>query len=143
MPDENDLLERAITIAVRAHRGQRDFSGEPYVMHPIRVMLRVETVQQRIVAILHDVVEDTDCTMEDLRRQGFPEKLLKALDCVTKREGEDYEDFVKRSASDPIARRVKIADLEDNMDVRRRLKVKEKDARKLAKYLKAWRELTA
>src|SRR6266436_1907589 len=103
------LLEKAISIAVEAHRGQEDKNGAR----------RVETEAEKIVAVLNDVVEDTDWTFKELKREGFGDQILKALDCLTKREGEEYEDFIQRSASNSLARRVKIADLEDNMDVRR------------------------
>jgi (p)ppGpp synthase/HD superfamily hydrolase len=139
--NEMEMLEKAIGIAVEAHRGQKDRYGAPYILHPLRVMGRVRTTAEQTVAILHDVVEDTDWTFEDLKREGFSEEVLVALDCVTKREGEAYEDFVKRSASHPLARRVKVADLEDNMDVRRMPQVTEKDRERLEKYLKAWRWL--
>ena len=135
------LLEKAISIAVEAHRGQKDKVGQPYILHPLSVMARVDTESEKIVAILHDVVEDTKWTFEDLKREGFPNDLLQALDCVTKREGESYEDFIARSESNPIARRVKIADLEDNMDVRRIRLVTEKDTERFNKYLRAWRKL--
>ena len=88
-----ELLERAINIAVEAHHGQRDRNGQPYIMHPIRVMGRVLTTPEKIVAILHDVVEDTEWTLDALRKDGFPADVLDALDCVTKREGEDYDDL--------------------------------------------------
>ncbi len=94
-----------------------------------------------MVAVLHDVVEDTGRSFDDLRKLGYPEEVLAALDCVTKREGESYEQFVARAASNPVARRVKIADLEDNMDVRRLIKVEPKDGERLAKYVAAWRML--
>jgi (p)ppGpp synthase/HD superfamily hydrolase len=138
----DDLLERALAIAVQAHKGQRDRSGRPYVLHPLRLMMNVRLADEKIVAVLHDVIEDTSWTMDDLRKEGFPEEMLTALDCVTKREGEDYEAFVERSAKNPIARRVKIADLEDNMDARRLAEFTEKDAARMAKHLKAWRKLT-
>jgi (p)ppGpp synthase/HD superfamily hydrolase len=137
------LLERAIEIAVQAHHGQRDRNGLPYLLHPLRVMCRVETIPQKIVAVLHDVVEDTAWTFADLEREGFSAEILKALDCVTKREGEPYEEFVGRSAADPLARRVKVADLEDNMDIRRGTGVTPEDADRLRRYLAAWRKLAA
>jgi (p)ppGpp synthase/HD superfamily hydrolase len=136
-----ELLEKAIEIAVTAHRGQKDRHGAPYILHPLRVMARVDTVPEKIVAILHDVVEDTNWTFESLRQEGFPEKLLAALRCVTKQQDEAYEAFVERSASDPIARRVKLADLEDNMDVRRLPELKEAELKRLAKYRAAWERL--
>lgn len=140
--NDSELLEKAISIAVEAHRGQKDKNGKPYILHPISVMGKVRTETDKIVAILHDVVEDTDWTFDDLRKEGFPPEILDALDCVTKREGEPYEEFVKRSASNPIARRVKLADLEDNMDVRRMLATTDKDLARLAKYRRAWAFLT-
>src|SRR3954468_18541377 len=92
-------LETAIAIAVKAHQGQFDKSGQPYILHPLRVMFRCEGDLARTVAILHDVVEDTPTTMEDLRNAGLSEEVLAALDCVTKREGESYEAFVERAAA--------------------------------------------
>jgi (p)ppGpp synthase/HD superfamily hydrolase len=136
-----DLLEKAIGIAVEAHRGQRDRTGAPYILHPLRVMAGVDTDVEKIVAILHDVVEDTDWTFEKLAQEGFSQEIIEALECVTRRDGEDYEDFVKRSASNEIARRVKLADLEHNMDARRLSNVTEKDVERLKKYVRAWRFL--
>jgi (p)ppGpp synthase/HD superfamily hydrolase len=138
----SSLLEKAIAIAVEAHRGQTDRYGAPYILHPLRVMGRVRTEPEQIVAVLHDVVEDTDWRLEDLKLEGFPEPLLKALDCVTKREGEHYEDYIRRAGSLPLARRVKLADLEDNMDVRRMSTVGPDELKRLAKYLTAWKVLS-
>jgi (p)ppGpp synthase/HD superfamily hydrolase len=140
--NNDELLQKAIGIAVEAHRGQKDRYGVPYILHPLRVMARVESPEDKVVAVLHDLVEDTDWTPDDLRREGFPEELLQALDCVTKRDGEDYEAFVERSASNPRAIRVKLADLEDNMDLRRLEEITDKDKARLEKYLKAWRKLS-
>ena len=137
------LLETAIRIAVEAHAGQKDKNGQPYILHPLRVMARVMTEDQKIVAILHDVIEDTPWTPDQLKDRGFPPHILQALDCVTKRKGEAYEDFVTRSASNPIASRVKLADLEDNMDVRRLPQITPKDQERLAKYLTAYHRLIA
>jgi len=136
-------LERAIAIAVEAHAGQKDRNGASYILHPLRVMARVQSDDEKIVAILHDVVEDTDWTFDDLRQEGFSAELIAALDCVTKREGEAYEDFVKRSASNVLAKRVKIADLEDNMDIRRHEVLEPKDLERFNKYLRAWRGLNS
>lgn len=135
------LLEQAIAIAVTAHRGQTDRAGHPYILHPLRVMLRLDDEPARIVAVLHDVIEDTGTTADDLRRAGFPPEILDALDHVTKRAGESYDDFAARAARNPIARRVKLADLEDNLDVRRLEAVTEADTARLAKYVRAWRYL--
>lgn len=134
-------LEDAIALAVEAHRGQREKAGKPYILHVLRVMFRCETETERIVAVLHDVVEDTGRSFDDLRKMGYSEEVLAALDCVTKRDGEEYQQFVARAASNPVAKRVKIADLEDNMDVRRLIRVEPKDGERLAKYVIAWRTL--
>lgn len=136
-------IEEAIALAVEAHRGQRDRAGAPYVLHPLRMMFRVETDAERMAAVLHDVVEDTDRTLDDLRAEGFPEEVVAAVDHLTRREGEGYDDFVRRAAAHPVARRVKIADLEDNMDVRRTGTVTEEDVERLTRYHRAWRSLVS
>ncbi|HZH16023.1 MAG TPA: GTP pyrophosphokinase [Archangium sp.] len=134
-------LEDAIALAVEAHRGQRDKAGQTYILHPLRVMMRLETEPERMVAVLHDVVEDSPWTLERLRGLGYPEEVLGALDCLTKREGETYEAFIERLLPNPLARRVKRADLEDNLDVRRLPAVTAKDAERLARYRAAWARL--
>ena len=131
-------LEDAILLAVEAHQGQRDKIGQPYILHPLRVMFRLTSETERIVGVLHDVIEDTKYTVDDLRRMGYPGEVLDALDGVTKREGEPYENFVLRSKTNPIAKNVKLADLEDNMDIRRMAGVTEKDMQRLIRYRKAW-----
>ncbi len=138
---ELELLEKAIAIAVEAHRGKQDRYGAPYILHPLRVMSRVATPEEQTVAILHDVVEDTRWTFEDLESEGFPRQVIEALKCLTKHEGEAYEDFVKRSASNLLARRVKLADLEDNMDIHRMRHVGDEEKQRLEKYLQAWQAL--
>jgi len=136
-----ELLERAAGIAVEAHRGKRDRNGAPYILHPLRVMGRVSTPEEQTVAVLHDVVEDTRWTFEDLEAEGFPPRIIKALECLTKREAENYEDYVQRSAANPLAQRIKLADLEDNMDISRLHHVGDEDRVRLEKYLRAWRFL--
>jgi (p)ppGpp synthase/HD superfamily hydrolase len=143
MTNDQELLAKAIQIAVEAHQGQKDRYGAPYILHPTRVMARLVTPNEKVVGILHDVVEDTDWTLEDLRREGFPDNLLEALGAVTKKEGEDYDAFVKRSAKNPLAQKVKLADLEDNMDLRRMPEVTENDLPRLQKYVKAWHFLSS
>jgi (p)ppGpp synthase/HD superfamily hydrolase len=135
-------LEEAIIIAVEAHKGQRDKFGAPYILHPLRVMARVKTEEEMMVAILHDVVEDTEWTFDRLRKVGFSETVVEAIDCVTKRAGESYDSLIDRARRNPLARRVKIADLEDNMDIRRIPEVTARDAERLAKYRRAWQTLT-
>ena len=136
-------IERAIQIAVAAHAGIKDKGGKPYILHPIKVMMRVETEEEQIVAILHDVVEDTDWTFDALRNEGFSETVIEALETVTKySEDEDYEDFIKRSLGNDIGRKVKIADLRENLDVTRIGKLSEKDIKRINKYNRALKTLT-
>lgn len=135
-------LEDAIALAVKMHQGQVDKVGQPYILHPLRVMFRMEEETAQIVGILHDVVEDSEVTFDDLRQWGYSEEIIEALDGVTRREEETYEEFVERSLAHPISRRVKLADLEDNMDVRRMpTTFTEKDFKRLERYRKAWTRL--
>jgi (p)ppGpp synthase/HD superfamily hydrolase len=112
-------LEKAIEIAARAHADQVDKAGQPYILHPIRVMLRVETEDERIAAVLHDVVEDSEVTIDDLRVEGFSASVLSALSALTKLDGETRIEAARRAAADPIARVVKLADNAENMDLER------------------------
>lgn len=141
MKNYNELYDHALRIAIRAHEGQQDKSGREYVMHPIRVAERCKDSRTKIVALLHDTIEDTDVTIEYLRKEGFPEEIIDAVLSVTKQEGENYEDFVRRAAKNAIGKEVKIADLEDNMDIRRLIEIKEEDVARLRKYLRAWQYL--
>jgi hypothetical protein len=107
-------IERALQIAAKAHEGQKDKEGLPYILHPLRVMMAVEGEEAQVVAVLHDVVEDTSVTPDDLRQAGFSEGVLAAVACVTHRKGEPYADYVVRCKGNEVARRVKLADLGDN-----------------------------
>lgn len=127
-------LERAIAIAAAAHEGATDKGGQPYILHPLRVMLAVGSTDERIVAVLHDVVEDTAWTVDRLRREGFSETVLRALEAVTRRPGEDYLAFVRRAGADAVARRVKLADLADNLDCSRIPLPTARDRARLEKY---------
>jgi (p)ppGpp synthase/HD superfamily hydrolase len=138
---EAATLEDAITIASEAHRGQRDKAGAPYLLHPLRLMLRMESEAAMMAAVLHDVVEDSDWTLERLRERGFPEEVVAAVECLTHRDGESYEEFVERLKANQLARRVKLADLEDNMNVLRIGALGPKDLQRLEKYHRAWRVL--
>lgn len=134
-------LEQAICIAARAHEGQRDKGGAPYILHPLRVMLALTTLTDRIVGVLHDVAEDTSVGLHELQREGFEAPILDALDHLTRRENEPYEVFIDRISSNPIARRVKIADLEDNCDLSRIPEPSPEDHARREKYLRALRTL--
>lgn len=130
-------IERAIAIAAEAHAGQLDKAGAPYVLHPLRVMLRMETNDGRIAAVLHDVVEDSHWSLEALRAEGFSERILRAVDSVTRRKDETYEDFVSRAGVDPLGRLVKLADLEDNLAPGRIAEPTEEDLARMRRYRRA------
>ncbi|WP_433783121.1 HD domain-containing protein [Pseudomonas frederiksbergensis] len=130
-------LERAIAIAAAAHEGQVDKGGAPYILHPLKVMLRVNTLEERIVAVLHDVVEDCGVSLDDLRKEGFSETVLTAIASVTKAPGESYEAFVERAAQNPIGRVVKLADLEENSDLSRIAQPSWEDLERVEKYRRA------
>lgn len=135
-------LQRAIEIATEAHKGQYDKAGNDYIGHPLRVMEMGTTENEKIVGVLHDVVEDTDWTFEALAAEGFSEEVIAALRCVTKlSENENYDDFIERVKNNPLAVAVKINDLSDNMDIRRLPYLSDKDVKRLKKYLKAYKRL--
>ena len=135
-------LQRAIEIATEAHKGQYDKAGNDYIGHPLRVMEMGTTENEKIVGVLHDVVEDTDWTFEALAAEGFSEEVIAALRCVTKlSENENYDDFIERVKKNPLAVAVKINDLSDNMDIRRLPYLSDKDIKRLKKYLKAYKRL--
>ena len=135
-------LERAIEIATQAHQGQFDKAGRDYIGHPLRVMEMGKTENEKIVGVLHDVIEDTDWTFEKLAEEGFSQEIISALRCVTKlSENENYDDFIDRVKKNPLAVAVKINDLTDNMDIRRLPYLSDKDVKRLKKYLKAYKRL--
>ena len=135
-------LQRAIEIATLAHKGQFDKSGKDYIGHPLRVMEMGKTEEEKIVGVLHDVIEDTNWTFEALEKEGFSKEVMNALRCVTKlSENENYDDFIERVKKNPLAVAVKINDLSDNMDIRRLPYLSDKDVKRLKKYLKAYKKL--
>ncbi|MFN7946754.1 MAG: GTP pyrophosphokinase [Blastocatellia bacterium] len=136
-------LERAIAIAVQAHQGQRDKAGAPYILHPLRLMMRMQTEAEMIAAVLHDVIEDTEWTPDGLRAEGFSAGIIEAIECLTRPPDETYDDFIERVKTSPVAWRVKIADLEDNMNIRRIEMLTPKDLERLEKYHRAWRALNS
>jgi (p)ppGpp synthase/HD superfamily hydrolase len=137
-------LEKAIGIAVKAHHGQVDKYGAPYIGHVMRVMNGGRTVEEKICGVLHDVVEDTDWTFEQLAAEGFSPVIIEALRCVTKlSEDEDYDHFVQRTLQNRLACLVKLNDLTDNMDIKRVSEVTAKDIPRLNKYLKAYRTISS
>lgn len=119
-------LERAIAIAAAAHAAQADEAGQPYILHPLRVMLRMTSVTERIVAVLHDVVEGSEVTLEVLRTEGFISEIISTVDALTRRQGESIADAAYRAKQSPIARLVKLADNAENMDLSRIAEPKER-----------------
>lgn len=136
-------LERAIEIAREVHRGQVDKAGEEYIGHPLRVMEAGRTVEEKIVGVLHDVVEDSkEWSFERLEQEGFAPEIIEALRCVTKLSAEEpYDKFIARVKGNPLAVAVKLNDLSDNMDIRRLPYLSDKDVKRLKKYLKAYKQL--
>ena len=136
-------LERAIEIATEAHRGQFDKAGNDYIGHPLLVMAAGKTTEEKIVGVLHDVVEDSGWSFERLAAEGFSVEIIEALRCVTKlSENEPYDKFITRVKENPLAVTVKLNDLTDNMDIRRLPYISDKDVKRLKKYLKAYKQLT-
>jgi hypothetical protein len=138
-------LEKAICIAVAAHSGQLDKEGAPYITHPLRVMAAVEGDEAKIVAILHDVIEDTSVTIDDLRRDGFSEDLLVGVECVTHRPEDPYTDYVVRCKNHPLARKIKLADLVDNSRPERcllRVERIDRDLARIHRYVLSYKFLT-
>ena len=134
-----DLVEKAIALAVEAHAGEVDKQGKPYILHPLHLMMQMETAEEMITAVLHDVVEDTNTTLEDLRQHGFPGVVLEALELLTHDTAStSYEEYVAAIKPNPLARKVKLADLAHNMDVRRLPEMGMKDYGRLEKYRRAW-----
>lgn len=138
------LIERAIAMALEAHQGQTDRYGRPYILHPLHVMLQMDGETEMMAAVLHDVLEDTALTFAALREAGFPPDVLEAVQLLTHDpETSSYEEYVRRLQQNPIAVKVKLADLRHNMDIRRMDRVEERDAARLEKYRRAWEILTS
>lgn len=135
-------LTRAIEIATEAHKGQFDKSGKDYIGHPLRVMEMCKTEDEKIVGVLHDVVEDSPWTFQELEAEGFSKQITDALRCLTKTsENENYDEYIERIKKNPLAVSVKLNDLTDNMDIRRLPYLSDKDVKRLKKYLKAYKKL--
>jgi (p)ppGpp synthase/HD superfamily hydrolase len=142
--EELTPLERAIAFAVEQHAGQVDRYGRPYILHPLRLMHGMDTDEERMTAALHDVLEDCPgVTLADLARLGVPPAVLKAVALLTHAEDVSWDDYIARLAPDPIARKVKLADLADNMDLRRTPELRPNDLERYNRYIGARRVLLA
>ena len=131
------MLERAIEIAAKVHKGQLDKAGKPYILHPLRLMIKMGSEEEMIVAVLHDSVEDTTITLDELRKEGFSENIICAISAITKIHGETYENFIERIKNNPLATKIKIADLKDNSNLSRIQQPSKEDFERVQKYKKA------
>lgn len=135
---EVSLFRRAREISKEAHKGQVDKAGEDYFLHPYRVMVRCKDKTEQIVALLHDVIEDSDWTFEMLEEEGFTPEIIDALKCLTKlSDDEDYDDFISRVMTNPLAMKIKLYDIEDNLDLSRLGELTEADINRSKKYMRA------
>jgi (p)ppGpp synthase/HD superfamily hydrolase len=135
------LIEKSLAIALRAHTGITDKAGHAYILHPIRIMLKMTTELEMATALLHDVIEDSDLTAADLLAIGIPDSVVEAVLCLTKQADETYQDFILRAKQNAIARKIKIADIEDNINILRISHLTESDLARVAKYHAAWQVL--
>ncbi|HRH76831.1 MAG TPA: hypothetical protein PK129_05730 [Cellvibrionaceae bacterium] len=132
-----DVLEKALGIALIAHAGQKDKAGAPYILHPLRLMMTAEEPDTQVTALLHDVLEDSELTEDDLNQAGIPEHIAAAVAALTRQIDETYEEFIARIAEDPLARRVKILDIQDNLNLKRLKSVNKADLLRVTEYHRA------
>lgn len=135
------MIKKAYQIAKQAHEGQFDKGGQSYFLHPLAVSEKVQSEDAKIVALLHDVIEDTTVTIEDLQREGFSEEILIAIAVLTKRKGTGYEDYIEKVKKNPLALQVKIADMTHNSDISRIPNPTEKDKQRIDRYKRMLIEL--
>jgi len=136
------LLEKAVSMALSAHCGKTDKGGNPYILHPLRMMLTMETTDEKIVALLHDVIEDSPISIQQLRDEKFSKKIVAAVSLLTKKENQSYDDYISAIKKNPLAAKVKLADLKDNMNTNRLKKITGKDKLRIKKYRAAYKLLT-
>ena len=141
MENKNEMLLRAIEIAVEKHKKQVDKAGAPYVLHCFRMMLKGKTMEEKITGVLHDVVEDTSIDENCLRKEGFSEEIIAAVMALTKIKGESNKSYLEKVTANKIATNVKMYDLEDNLNLLRLEKIAERDVERLNKYIDTYRKL--
>lgn len=141
MYSEKNNIEKAIELALNAHSGQKDKAGSPHIFHCLRVMLKGKTQTEQIVGVLHDIIEDTSTSSDDLKKLGFSKEIIDAVVCLTKLQDEYNEDYIKRVMSSKLALKVKLYDLEDNLNLLRLKEISEKDIKRLNKYIKTYNML--
>lgn len=134
-------LNKAIQIACLAHDNQTDKAGKDYILHPLRLMLKFNKIEEQLVAVLHDVVEDSAITLNELKDYGFSSLVVGAVDCLTKRSGDEYSLYLERIFNNDLARKIKIEDIKDNLDLSRLKTIEHKDLERIKKYHEALRFL--
>ena len=137
----NEQFQIALELAVEKHKNQTDKAGNPYILHPLHVMENVNSKDGKIVAILHDIIEDTDITEDYLLKIGLSKRIVDAVVALTRSEDIDYQEYIKNLGSNPLAKEVKLADLEHNMDLKRLPTLEEKDLERNRKYQIAYHYL--
>ncbi len=138
-----NLIESSLTIALEAHTGQTDKAGQTYILHPLRIMAKMDTEDEMAVALLHDVLEDSHFTPQDLLEAGIPPHVVEAVTLLSKQDGDNYDTFIDRLLPNPLAAKVKKADIEDNLNILRLQSLTEKDWQRVDKYHNAWHKLTS
>ena len=137
-----NIIEKSLEIALKAYSGQKDKAGKTYILHPLRIMSKMESEYEISTALLHDVIEDSDYTAENLLAEGIPREVVEAVQLLSKIEGETYDQFIDRIVGNALASKIKLADIEDNINLLRLDSVGEKDLERVTKYHKAWKKLT-
>lgn len=137
----NEQFQIALELAVEKHKNQTDKAGNPYILHPLHVMENVNSKEGKIVAILHDIIEDTDVTEDYLLKIGLSKRIVDAVVALTRSKDIDYQEYIKNLGSNPLAKEVKLADLEHNMDLKRLPTLEEKDLERNRKYQIAYHYL--
>lgn len=138
-----NIIEKSLKIALQAYAGQTDKAGQTYILHPLRIMGKMETEDEMSVALLHDVIEDSKLTAQDLINEGIPSNIVNAVSLLTKSDAQTYEEFIKNLAESPLAIKIKKTDIEDNINTLRLNEINASDLERVAKYHKAWKFLEA
>ena len=136
-----DLIEKSLQIALSAYTGKKDKAGKTYLLHPLRMMAKMESEEEMATALLHDVIEDSDYTREQLLAEGIPNPVADAVQTLTKERGENYAQFIDRVLKNKLAVKVKKADIEDNINILRLNSIDQNDLKRVAKYHEAWKRL--
>ena len=138
---EHHLLESAIRLAAKVHKGQLDRFGKPYILHVMRVMMRGHDLEEQVLGALHDILERSTLTLADIQKKDYPARVVKALGCITRREDEDYDGYIERVMQDGLAMRVKLHDLADKMDLLHVDELSMADLKRTNKQLAAYHRL--